>query len=107
MASNRRWRGPFRYRGSRHESAVAQLSTLGSTAHERFYTVSFDASFRGLPFGCSAFRRPSRRCTVFDKGFRADAQASSDSHSLGMFGLRWCSCLLGRFKPNLVAAAFG
>jgi hypothetical protein len=28
MASNRRWRGQFRYRGSRRQSAVAQLSTL-------------------------------------------------------------------------------
>jgi hypothetical protein len=27
--ANRRWRGQFRYRGSSHESAVAQLSTLG------------------------------------------------------------------------------
>ena len=27
--ANRRWRGPFRCRGSRRESAVAQLSTLG------------------------------------------------------------------------------
>jgi hypothetical protein len=27
--ANRRWRCPFRYRGSRRESAVAQLSTLG------------------------------------------------------------------------------
>jgi hypothetical protein len=27
--ANRRWRWPFRYRGSRPESAVAQLSTLG------------------------------------------------------------------------------
>ena len=29
MASNRRWRGQFRYRGSRRESAVAQLFSLG------------------------------------------------------------------------------
>jgi hypothetical protein len=28
--ANRRWRLPFRYRGSRHESAVAQLFSLGS-----------------------------------------------------------------------------
>src|ERR1039457_1085274 len=27
--ANRRWRWQFRYRGSRRESAVAQLSTLG------------------------------------------------------------------------------
>ena len=27
--ANRRWRGQFRCRGSRRESAVAQLSTLG------------------------------------------------------------------------------
>ena len=27
--ANRRWRCQFRYRGSRRESAVAQLSTLG------------------------------------------------------------------------------
>src|SRR5664279_2012279 len=36
MASNRRWRCPFRYRGSRRRSAVAQLSTLG---HERFWIL--------------------------------------------------------------------
>jgi hypothetical protein len=28
-SANRRWRWPFRCRGSRHDSAVAQLSTLG------------------------------------------------------------------------------
>ena len=27
--ANRRWRGQFRYRGSRHESAVAQLFFVG------------------------------------------------------------------------------
>ena len=27
--ANRRWRGQFRYRGSRRESAVAQLFSLG------------------------------------------------------------------------------
>ena len=32
MASNRRWRGQFRYRGSRRESAVAQLFSLGVIA---------------------------------------------------------------------------
>jgi hypothetical protein len=30
--ANRRWRLPFRCRGSRRESAVAQLSTLGVSA---------------------------------------------------------------------------
>ena len=30
MASNRRWRWQFRCRGSRRESAVAQLFSLGS-----------------------------------------------------------------------------
>jgi len=29
-AANRRWRCQFRCRGSRHESAVVQLSTLAS-----------------------------------------------------------------------------
>jgi hypothetical protein len=33
MASNRRWRLQFRYRGSRHESAVAQLFSLGFLTH--------------------------------------------------------------------------
>jgi hypothetical protein len=32
MASNRRWRWQFRYRGSRRESAVAQLFSLGGYA---------------------------------------------------------------------------
>ena len=31
--AKRRWRLPFRCRGSRHESAVAQLSTLGHVRH--------------------------------------------------------------------------
>jgi hypothetical protein len=51
--ANRRWRWPFRYRGSRHESAAAQLSTLDGKAittyeHE---TIHFDLS-----------RTASRRC---------------------------------------------
>jgi hypothetical protein len=34
--ANRRWRGQFRYRGSRRESAVAQLFSLGIiTRHEK------------------------------------------------------------------------
>src|ERR1035437_3173214 len=37
--ANRRWRLPFPCRGSRHESAVAQLSTLGVVhMHEDLYT---------------------------------------------------------------------
>jgi len=40
MASNRRWRCPFRYRGSRRESAVAQLFSLGHiTLMDTFYQV--------------------------------------------------------------------
>jgi hypothetical protein len=35
--ANRRWRWPFRYRGSRHESAVAQLFSLGSISHHKKY----------------------------------------------------------------------
>ena len=31
--ANRRWRGQFRCRGSRHESAVAQLFSLGGYTH--------------------------------------------------------------------------
>jgi hypothetical protein len=42
MASNRRWRGQFRYRGSRRESAVAQLFSLDhqayGTSSTRIYT---------------------------------------------------------------------
>jgi hypothetical protein len=36
MASNRRWRLPFRYRGSRRESAVAQLFSLGHSIMRTF-----------------------------------------------------------------------
>ena len=32
--ANRRWRWQFRCRGSRRESAVAQLSTLGGVSHD-------------------------------------------------------------------------
>ena len=39
MASNRRWRCQFRYRGSRHESAVAQLSTLDGTTHHTTHHI--------------------------------------------------------------------
>ena len=34
--ANRRWRWPFRYRGSRRESAVAQLFSLGHYARRTF-----------------------------------------------------------------------
>ena len=50
MASNRRWRLPFRYRGSRRESAVAQLFSLGGTAHANMKTMfkwlSYEIKFR-------------------------------------------------------------
>ena len=39
MASNRRWRLPFRCRGSRRESAVAQLSTLGGYTIMKRYII--------------------------------------------------------------------
>jgi hypothetical protein len=35
--ANRRWRLQFRYRGSRRESAVAQLFSLGGSEHHTFY----------------------------------------------------------------------
>ena len=35
--ANRRWRLQFRYRGSRHESAVAQLFSLGLIAYAKNY----------------------------------------------------------------------
>jgi hypothetical protein len=35
--ANRRWRGQFRYRGSRRESAVAQLFSLGIIEHLENY----------------------------------------------------------------------
>jgi hypothetical protein len=37
--ANRRWRLPFRCRGSRRESAVAQLSTLGHIERLCFFTT--------------------------------------------------------------------
>ena len=45
MASNRRWRLQFRYRGSRRESAVAQLFSLGIIAHtmKKIVTIGFIA----------------------------------------------------------------
>jgi hypothetical protein len=52
MASNRRWRGQFRCRGSRSESAVAQLFSLGSITHTMKYAITFLAlSF--LLMGCN------------------------------------------------------
>jgi hypothetical protein len=45
-APNRRWRWPFRYRGSRHESAVAQLFSLGhSTTFMKTIAVIIFAVF--------------------------------------------------------------
>src|ERR1019366_7919963 len=41
--ANRRWRCQFRYRGSRHESAVAQLFSLGTLA-----AMTDSTSSRGL-----------------------------------------------------------
>src|ERR1039458_10375406 len=47
--ANRRWRWPFRYRGSRHESAVVQLSTLGhTTAHEQDTITNTNDSADGV-----------------------------------------------------------
>ena len=37
--ANRRWRLQFRYRGSRRESAVAQLSTLGSMTRSHTFRL--------------------------------------------------------------------
>jgi hypothetical protein len=51
MASNRRWRWPFRCRGSRHESAVAQLFSLGSI--KRMARLFIILLF-GLTVGCTS-----------------------------------------------------
>ena len=48
--ANRRWRWPFRYRGSRHESAVAQLFSLG-ISHQSHYEIMKTT----LPICCSVF----------------------------------------------------
>jgi hypothetical protein len=37
--ANRRWRLPFRYRGSRRESAVAQLFSLGSMSNSKLFLL--------------------------------------------------------------------
>ena len=51
MASNRRWCLPFRYRGSRRESAVAQLFSLGIIrAMKRFIILSLALPI--LAYGC-------------------------------------------------------
>ena len=43
--ANRRWPFQFRLRGSRRESAVAQLSTLGHETYDCFGTIkSFESS---------------------------------------------------------------
>src|ERR1019366_2067126 len=52
--ANRRWRCPFRCRGSRHESAVAQLSTLGSVRRHhknmKTKTTSIIAAFAAFVY---------------------------------------------------------
>jgi hypothetical protein len=48
--ANRRWRLPFRCRGSRRESAVAQLSTLGHIRATRLYE-DFVSAFVANRFG--------------------------------------------------------
>ena len=58
--ANRLWRGLFRCRGSRHESAVAQLSTLGRTRLYCFVAVAF----AGLLASCSI--TPSRPSVDID-----------------------------------------
>jgi hypothetical protein len=47
MASNRRWRGPFRCCGSRHESAVVQLSLLGGIERMKYMFIRL-----GIPALC-------------------------------------------------------
>ena len=39
MASNRRWRCQFRCRGSRHESAVAELFSLGHMTRSNYKEI--------------------------------------------------------------------
>ena len=45
--ANRRWRCQFRYRGSRRESAVAQLFSLGIIAFYAHTTLHHHGSFAG------------------------------------------------------------
>jgi len=52
MASNRRWRLQFRYRGSRRRSAVAQLSTLGCYGAFTTLHSSFHCDGGSSDFGC-------------------------------------------------------
>ena len=75
--ANRRWRVPFRCRGSRHESAVAQLSTLG---HMRTHLHCLVAvAFAGLVVSCSI---PASRPSV-----DIDIRNDSTNH------LNWVSVL--------------
>jgi hypothetical protein len=54
--ANRRWRCQFRYRGSRHESAVAQLFSLGiihttnNTHHENKKHIQFNHLLLSVPY---------------------------------------------------------
>src|ERR1017187_1001640 len=51
--ANRRWRCQLRYRGSRRESAVAQLSMLGRLSIAHMKASSFSLLFAVLLAGCS------------------------------------------------------
>jgi hypothetical protein len=54
LKSPERWRWPFRYRGSRRESAVAQLSTLGIVSHfMRISHLTTAALMAAFILGCS------------------------------------------------------
>src|ERR1017187_808748 len=97
MASNRRWRGQFRYRGSRHESAVAQLSTFGMKRRFPIFIVMVACLLLVLvALGWYASENLSGRLgkrlmglgdAVVWPGRMADAMLSGN---LGGFG-GWCS----------------
>ena len=94
MASNRRWRLQFRYRGSRRESAVAQLSTLGHIQRFDFMSHPSQGTVEGLISELASIAPPGSQnfelwvpqdLTFKGKPFRHDfAMAMVLSEILGM-----------------------
>jgi len=78
--ANRRWRCPFRYRGSRRESAVAQLFSLGGKTHMKIFIHLICLSLLLCSSGCitsktvdraqgnvSAMHKDDKGAPVYDK----------------------------------------
>jgi hypothetical protein len=81
--ANRRWRCQFRYRGSRRESAVAQLSTLAALPVMRTFKKLVIV---GVAFGVGWFAYAFWRGHSYERAYAAVLRGDSEARVLQLFG---------------------